>query len=167
VVVRAGRGFKWVLNADGIWFRSFAFCEDEDCPSEPGWIGKMPDLMVGGDLVRGSHFFECVTCGRKWYFSEAERAWRMECVFGEQRVERIEGFARGWPMYSFGAGGRYCYGPGWDPLSVSVVGYLRDPRLGYALTGIVRVRVTERGRTDYSEGSVIDVGVSNFFEGVS
>lgn len=165
-MVRAGKGFKWVTNADGIYYRSFAFCEDEDCPDEGGgWIGKMPDLMVGGGMVRGSHFYECVHCQRTWYFSDAEREWRMECVFGEQRVERIEGFARGWPLFSYGTGGRYCYDPGRDPLSVSVIGYLRDPRLDYALTGIVRVRVTERGRTDYGEGARVDIGVANFFPG--
>jgi hypothetical protein len=161
-VVRAGKGFKWTRNADGIYYRSFAFCEDEDCPDEGrGWIGKMPDLMVGGGLVRGSHFYECVTCDRKWYFSEAEREWRMECVFEAQRVDRVENGVRGWVLYSYGTMVGFYYAEGHDPLRVSVVGYLREPRLGYALTGIVRVRVAERARTDYSEGSVIDVGVSN------
>jgi hypothetical protein len=161
-VVRSGKGFKWTRNADGIWFRAFAFCEDENCPDEGrGWIGKMPDLIVGGGLVRGSHFYECLTCDRKWYFSEAEREWRMECVFEAQRVDQVENGVRGWVLCPHGTALGFYYREGYDPLSVSVVGYLRDPRLDYALTGIVRVRVTERGRTDYGEGAVIDIGVSN------
>lgn len=165
-MVRAGKGFKWVRNADGIWFRSFAFCEDKECPDEGGgWTGKFPDIVAGGGMVRGSYFYECGYCQRTWTFSDAEREWRMSSVLGSQRVDQAEEVFRGWPVWSWGTRAYFQYTPGVDPLSVMVIGYLRDPRLDYALTGIVRVRVTEGPRGAYSVGSVIDVGVANLMGG--
>lgn len=159
------RRFKWVLNADGIYYRSFAFCEDEDCPDEGGgWIGKFPDLMVGGGLVRGSHFYECKACDRTWSFSDAERDRRMAVIFMAQRLEREPEHHQGWAVYRFGLRGYVRVGAG-GPVSATVVGYHRDPLLGYGLNGIMRVRVTQRGLTSYGEGARVDIGVANFSPG--
>lgn len=154
------RRYRWAKNADGIYYRSFAFCEDDDCPDEPGsgWTGKYPDTTTGGGLVRGSHFYECATCQRTWTFSSEERERRMARIFAAQKMEAEH--RNGWAMYTYGTVGTVRV-HGW-PFSASVIGYVRDPRLGYALTGIVRVEITERAVSGYSAGSRIDVGTMTF-----